>query len=100
MNKEVNDLKRYISLTGNKQFATFKIENVSNMVNYCEQLQQENKQLKDNWNELKEHCNTMLSIFEKMNEQTKQEQLDKYVIYDKFLSKMQELERSDSNVKD
>lgn len=55
-------------------------------------------QYKDNWNKLKEHCNIMLSIFEKMNEQTKQEQLDKYVIYDKFLSKMQELEQgSDSN---
>lgn len=48
--------------------------------------------LQNNWNELKEHCNTMLSIFEKMSDKTRQEQLDKYVIYDKFLSKMQELE--------
>ena len=59
---------------------------------------EENKQLKDNWNKLKKHCNIMISIFEKMDEQTKQEQLDKYAIYGKFLYKMQELEKgSDSN---
>lgn len=57
---------------------------------------EENKRLKDNWNKLKEHCNVMLSIFEKMNNKDREKQLDKYVIYDKFLSKMQELEGSDS----
>lgn len=54
------------------------------------------KKLEDNWNKLKEHCNVMLSIFEKMNNKDREKQLDKYVIYDKFLSKMQELEGSDS----
>lgn len=91
---------------------------------YIKQLQQENKHLKerinylernnnrredtileqrqrisnleDNWNKLKKHCNIMLSIFEKMDEQTKEEQLDKYAIYGRFLYKMQELERSDN----
>lgn len=41
--------------------------------------------------ELEEHCEVMLKIFEKMSEEQKQEQLDKYVIYDKFLGKIQEL---------
>ena len=55
---------------------------------------------KNNWNKLKKHCNIMLSIFEKMDEQTKQEQLDKYAIYGKFLYKMKELEKgSDINEK-
>lgn len=45
MKEEINDLKRYVSLTGNKLFATFKIENISNIIMYCEQLQQENKRL-------------------------------------------------------
>lgn len=52
MNEEVNDLKRYISLIENKQFATFKIENVSNTINYCEQLQQENQELKKQLEEI------------------------------------------------
>lgn len=82
------------------------------LVNKYNEVYKENKQLKiqisareevcnrleENWNTLKKHCNTMLSIFEKMNEQNKEKQLDKYVIYDKFLSKMQELEQgSDSD---
>lgn len=45
MKEEINDLKRYVSLTENKLFATFKIENISNIIMYCEQLQQENKRL-------------------------------------------------------
>lgn len=56
-------------------------------------LLKENQRLKDNWNTLKEHCNTMLSIFEKMGKQNREKQLGKYVIYDRFLSKMQELEQ-------
>ena len=54
-------------------------------------LEQENKQLTNILTELEEHCEFMLRIFEKMSEEQKQEQLDKYVIYDKFLGKIQEL---------
>jgi hypothetical protein len=53
-----------------------------------EQLQQENKQLKDNWNKLKEYAKEIIST-------------DNELYGTDLLDKMQELERgSDSNVKD
>lgn len=52
-----------------------------------EQLQQENKQLKDNWNKLKEYLNYK-------SERAVGE--DEYV-YDEIYNEMQELEGSDSN---
>ena len=61
------------------------------LVTYIEVLQQENKQLNSILTELEEHCEVMLRIFETMSEEQKQEQLDKYVIYDKFLGRIQEL---------
>lgn len=57
MKEEINDLKRYVSLTGNKLFATFKIENISNIIMYCEQLQQENQELKNDINKLQKELN-------------------------------------------
>ena len=57
----------------------------------CMELEQENKQLKSILTELEEHCEVMLRIFEKMSEEQKQEQLDKYVIYDKFLNRIEKL---------
>ena len=55
---------------------------------YIEQLQQENKQLKDNWNKLKENLNYK-------SERAVGE--DEYV-YDEIYNEMQELEQgSDSN---
>lgn len=57
-------------------------------------LQQENKQLKDNWNKLREWI-----VYNKHNENTEQHYL--VVDYGTLLGKMQELEQgSDSNVKD
>ena len=52
-----------------------------------EELQQENKQLKDNWNKLKEYLNYK-------SERAVGE--DEYV-YDEIYNEMQELEGSDSN---
>lgn len=54
---------------------------------YIEQLQQENKQLKCNWNKLKEYLNYK-------SERTVGE--DEYV-YDEIYNEMQELEGSDNN---
>lgn len=56
-----------------------------------EQLQQENKQLKDNWNELRKWI-----VYNKHNENTEQHYL--VVDYGTLLGKMRELEQgSDSN---
>ena len=68
------------------------IEKVQNL----DKLQQENKQLKDNWNELKEYC---------LDEQIPEEydEYNSYIefsnsVYDNILNKMQELEQgSDSD---
>ena len=54
------------------------------------QLQQENQQLKDNWNKLKEWI-----VYNKHNENTEQHYL--VVDYGTLLGKMKELEGSDSN---
>lgn len=56
-----------------------------------EQLQQESKQLKDNWNKLREWI-----VYNKHNENTEQHYL--VVDYGTLLGKMQEIEQgSDSN---
>ncbi len=54
------------------------------------QLQQENKQLKDNWNKLREWI-----VYNKHNENTEQHYL--VVDYGTLLGKMQELEGGNSN---
>ena len=54
---------------------------------YIKQLQQENKQLKDNWNKLKEYLNYK-------SERTVGE--DEYV-YDEIYNEMQELEQGSDN---
>ncbi len=55
-----------------------------------EQLQQENKQLKDNWNELRKWI-----VYNKHNENTEQHYL--VVDYGTLLGKMQELEQGSDN---
>lgn len=58
---------------------------------YVKKLQQENKQLKDNWNKLREWI-----VYNKHNENTEQHYL--VVDYGTLLGKMKELEQgSDSN---
>ena len=64
------------------------------------QLQQKDKEierLNNIINKLEKHCETMLSIFEQMTDEQRQEQLDKYKIYDVFLRRIQELKGSESN---
>ena len=58
-----------------------------------EQLQQENEQLKDNWNKLREWI-----VYNKHNENTEQHYL--VVDYGTLLGKMQDIERGVGNVKD
>lgn len=60
-----------------------------------EQIQQENKQLKDNWNKLKEYVNEVGSPFVDGYGYVQIE--DKIVYVDDVLDKMQELEKGDSN---
>lgn len=63
-------------------------ENTEIISNFIFELQQENKQLKENWNKLKEYLETNWK-----------ESQDIWFI--KIINKMQELEQgSDSNVKD
>ena len=64
-----------------------------NAINYCinlekytNKLQQENKQLKDNWNDLKKYAKEIIST-------------DNELYGTDLLDKMQELEGSDSNEK-
>lgn len=55
-----------------------------------EKLQQENKQLKDNWDKLREWI-----VYHKHNENTEEHYL--VVDYGTLLGKMQEIEKGDSN---
>lgn len=55
MNKEeIKGLKNHISSTGNKIFSTFKTETISNLVICFEELEKENKQLKEKIEKLKD----------------------------------------------
>lgn len=60
------------------------------LMQYITNIEQENKQLKDNWNKLREWI-----VYNKHNENTEQYYL--VVDYGTLLGKMQELEGSDSN---
>ena len=59
------------------------------LVEECDELQQENKQLKDNWNKLKEYIVNEYFMFIPLNATTKSIMI--------LLEKMQELEKGDSN---
>ena len=79
---------------------------MGNQFRYCEKsakkiqnldnLEQENKQLKDNWNKLKEYLHDVDVAIDYS------ENYDRHFInYDELIDKMQELEQgSNSNVKD
>ena len=57
-----------------------------------ENLQQENKQLKDNWNKLKEYLHNVDVVIDYS------ENYDgSFINYDELVNKMEELEGSDSN---
>ena len=88
--------KNEIQYEYGEQVHHYRIENLKEVFINCWNLQQENKQLKDNWNELKEYC---------LNEQIPEEydEYNSYIefsnsVYDNILNKMKELEQgSDSN---
>lgn len=70
-------------------------EEVKDVQKAIKQLQQENEQLKDNWNKLKEYC---------LDEQIPEEydEYNSYIgfsnsVYDNILNKMQELEKGSEN---
>ena len=70
------------------QIHHYRMENLKEMFINCWNLQQENKQLKDNWNELKKWLEENESFDDYCNETT----------FTSVLDKMQELEQgSDSN---
>lgn len=54
MSEEIKSLKNYISTTKNEIFTTFKIETISNLIIYYEDLQQRVEQLEKENKELKE----------------------------------------------
>lgn len=69
---------------------------------YCD-LKQENRQLKHNWNELKEYISkTKLNEFEKSygKRYGKTFTQAEIIVCNMIKDKMKEIERSDSNVKD
>ena len=47
MSEEIKSLKNYISTTKNEIFTTFKIETISNLIIYYEDLQQKVEQLEN-----------------------------------------------------
>ena len=77
--KEILGLCEFLKLHG--------YENTDNISKFIFGLQQENKQLKDNWNKLKKYINEANEDLYWTNN------------YDDILYVMQELEGSDSNVK-
>lgn len=58
---------------------------------YIKQLEQENKQLKDNWNKLKEYLHNVDVVIDHS------ENYDgRFINYDELVNKMQELEGNDN----
>ena len=75
--------------------------NYDNAIKYLENQNLEQKQeierLNNIINELENHCETMLSIFEQMTNEDKQKELHKYLIYDDFLTRLKKLKGDSSN---
>lgn len=57
MSEEIKSLKEYISTTKNEIFTTFKIETISNLIIYYEDLQQKVEQLENIRKEAIEYIN-------------------------------------------
>ena len=74
---------------------------VERMQKCIDELQQENKQSKDNWNKLKEYIDIKLYNVEYLQKLCGCRIDDEiYIILDIIKKEMQELEQGDSNVKD
>lgn len=73
---------------------------LNEVVDYINSLQQENKQLKDNWNKLKEYVKeTRIKEFEKAfgKRNAKTFKQAEIIAFNMVIDKIQELEKSDSN---
>ena len=90
LNKELLDL---LIEHKNNDNVTFKLSNndIRILLTYIEILQKENKQLKDNWNKLKEIVKSQSDFKLKVRNK------ELWFEIDELLSKMEELERGDSN---
>ena len=96
MNKEYKLNKEQVDLLiehKNNDNVTFKLSNndIRILLTYIEILQKENKQLKDNWNKLKEIVKSQSDFKLKVRNK------ELWFEIDELLSKMEELERGDSN---
>ena len=96
MNKEYKLNKELLDLLiehKNNDNVTFKLSNndIRILLTYIEILQKENKQLKDNWNKLKEIVKSQSDFKLKVRNK------ELWFEIDELLSKMEELERGDSN---
>ena len=96
MNKEYKLNKELLDLLiehKNNDNVTFKLSNndIRILLTYIEILQKENKQLKDNWNKLKEIVKSQSDFKLKVRNK------EVWFEIDELLSKMEELERGDSN---
>ena len=90
MNKEINKIISWVEMSYTR--LNYKEELL--LVNYIKQLQQENKQLKDNWNELKVYF-TNITNCSPIDDNPLCEIL--IMTYEDINNKMQELEKGDSN---
>ena len=87
MNKEIDINKFNKSITfQNRGIGFTQIGIAGEILDLIDDLQQENKQLKDNWNDLKKYAKEVIST-------------DNELYGTDLLDKMQELEGSDSNEK-
>ena len=64
----------------NVEYGTNKIIDLLN------DLQQENQQLKSVLNEVREHCECMIKIYGQLTKKQQQEELQKFLPYDKILT--------------
>ena len=93
MSKEELTVEDVLNVTGS-MFSTM-LDYAENSNNELEQLQQENKQLKDNWEIIRQYC-----LDEQIPEES--DEYNSYIefsnsVYDNILNKMQELQGSGNN---
>ena len=101
--RELKEQEKYKNMLKrkNKEKNIYKTQNETLRIKYegikklLDKKDKEIERLNNIINELEKHCETMLSIFEQMTDEQRQEQLDKYKIYDGFLRRLQELKGSD-----
>lgn len=111
MDIELTDLEEillYLETTSleshNDYTSEFTYKDQKILYKYIKELQQENKQLKDNWNKLKEDLINDINYWQEQEKKWAKLGFIKFdgeanskIIFKKVLDKMQELQGSDSN---